>query len=93
MVAETTYKISEKELQSFMRQYGFELFLSSLTGNRIGTAATCEILRISPRTLTNWIQAGTVIVKNTGEKAHEFDLHDIIKLLLIKSKKYNYGTT
>ena len=87
MTSETTYRVDKKDLDSFMREYGSEMVLAWLSGNRISTAAVCDILKVSPRTLTNWIQAGRLMVVNEGERAHEFDLSEVVKLFLVKTKR------
>ena len=74
-------------MDTFMRDYGSEMVLAWLTGNRITTQAVCEILKISPNTVTNWIKAGYLTVLNEGKRPHEFDLSDIVKRFLVKTKK------
>jgi predicted site-specific integrase-resolvase len=70
-----------------MEQYGAEMFLAHLSGNRISSSAVCEILKISERTLTNYITDGKLRVTNEGKRAHEFDFSDVVKFFLKKTNK------
>lgn len=87
MTSEVTYKLEEKDLNNFMQKLSSEMVLSWLTGVRLSSPTVCDILKVSPRTLTNWINAGRLIVKNDGERSHEFDMSDVVKLYLTKNKK------
>ncbi|MDR2927163.1 MAG: hypothetical protein LBV41_03010 [Cytophagaceae bacterium] len=87
MTTETTYRIDKRDMDNFMRECGSEMVLAWLSGNHIDTQTVCGILKVSPRTLTNWIQAGRLIVVNEGKKSHEFDFSDVVRLFLIKNNK------
>ena len=87
MTAETTYRIDKKDMDAFMRDYSSEMVLAWLTGNRVSTQTVCDILKVSERTLTNWIRDGRLIVLNEGKRAHEFDFSDVVKLFLKKTNK------
>ena len=87
MTSVTTYNITDKDLDSFIKKHSSERMLSWLCGNRISTNAVCEILKVSPKTLYNWIQAGQLMIINEGQKPHEFDLSEVIRLFLIRTRK------
>ena len=87
MISEMTYKVDKKDLDSFMREYGSEMVLAWLCGNRITSSTVCDILKIHRNTLTNWIRDGKLTVINEGKKEHEFDFSDVVKRFLVKTNK------
>ena len=87
MTTKTVHEIDDKYLTSFVRQQGIELVLAWLGGNRITTPTVCDILKVSPKTLYNWIHSERLMVTNEGRKPHEFDFSEVVKLYLTKTKK------
>lgn len=87
MTTTTIYNIDGRELENFMAKYGSEMVLAWLCGNRLSSETVCNILKVSRCTLSNYIKAGRLTVLNEGERAHEFDLSDVIRLFLVRSKK------
>ena len=87
MVSETTYRVDKNDLDAFMRDYGSEMVFAWLAGERISSQTACDILKICPKTMTNWINDGRMVVLNEGKRSHEFDLSDIVRLRLLKKNK------
>ena len=82
MTSETTYRVDKKDMDAFMQDYGSEMVLLWLCGNRVSSHTVCDILKISEGTLRNWIKDGSLTVLNEGKKHHEFDLSDVVRFFI-----------
>ena len=86
MEATTVYNIRKADLVSFIEEYKTSQLdntvLTWLSEVRVGTPTVCDVMKVSPQTISNWINAGKLRVINEGRKSHEFNLSDVVRLYL-----------